>query len=369
MILAPGAALWSAGSLGVHSPTVLGGLLAAASLAGLAGLAWSRYTGPAGRAVGALELAVAAAFPIVLFHVTEGPLPIGRRAAAPAHRVERLRLVDFNVWHDHPHLRNAERRANLLAAALTELQPDIVVLQEVWRTRRGDLAERLAGRLGMDLAYARANGSRRLIGFEEGSAVLSRLPILAAERLVLAPHAPPWTRRIALRARLDAGAGTLLEIVGVHLTNRGEPAVSRQAAALAALLADTTVVAGDLNAASGSTALASFESRGFIDLLPGGIDHVLLGRPGAWRAASAAWTLQPGDLAATASARELSNHPGIVVDLERRDATPDRRMHVCRRAGARRHSRTSAESEPHPRPPPPSRSRASMVCGRPSTFQ
>ncbi len=308
----------------MRSPALLAGLLAAAGVAGLAGLSWGRRAGPGGRPAGALGLAVATAFPIVLFQVAEGPLPIGRRAAAPPHRVERLRLVDFNVWHDHPGLRNAERRAGLLAAALTELEPDVVVLQEAWRTQRGDLAQRLAGRLGMDLAYARANGSRRLIGFEEGSAVLSRLPILAAERWVLAPHAPWWTRRIALRVRLDAGGGTRLDIVGVHLTDRREPSVSRQAAALAGRLAGTTVVAGDLNAASGSAALTSFQSRGFVDLLPGGIDHVLLARPSAWRATGASWTLRPGDLAATAGALNLSDHPGIVVDLERLDAARNR---------------------------------------------
>jgi endonuclease/exonuclease/phosphatase family metal-dependent hydrolase len=321
-ILAPAAALWSAGSLGAHSPTILGCLLAASGLGGVTGLVWGGRFGPGGRPAGAIVLAAASAFPLVLFHVPEGPVPIEQRATALSRRVERLRLVDFNVWHDHPRWRDAERRADVLAAALAELEPDVVVLQEAWRTQRGDLAERLAVRLGLDLAYAGANGSRRLIGFEEGSAVLSRLPILLAERWVLAPHAPPWTRRIALRVRLDAGGGTRLDVVGVHLTDCGEPAVSRQAAELAARLADTTLVAGDLNATSGSAALMPFARRGFADLLPGGIDHVLLASPSAWRAAGAAWTLRPGDLAATAGAPELSDHPGIVVDLERRDAAP-----------------------------------------------
>ena len=46
-----------------------------------------------------------------------------------------------------------------------------------WTTpRHGSMAERLGKALHMNYVYARANGSRRLIGFEEGSAILSRFP-------------------------------------------------------------------------------------------------------------------------------------------------------------------------------------------------
>jgi hypothetical protein len=77
------------------------------------------------------------------------------------------------------------------------------------------------------------------------------------------------------------------------------------------------VVAGDFNAGSGSPAVTQFTQAGFVEALPGGIDHLLLptGRWG-WRLAETAWTFRPEDLAALIGKRvEISDHPAIVADL------------------------------------------------------
>ena len=48
-----------------------------------------------------------------------------------------------------------EARLDLVSEALLALAPDVVALQEAsWSRRRGEVASRLAGRLGMNHVYA-----------------------------------------------------------------------------------------------------------------------------------------------------------------------------------------------------------------------
>jgi hypothetical protein len=77
------------------------------------------------------------------------------------------------------------------------------------------------------------------------------------------------------------------------------------------------VVAGDFNAGSNSPALAPFTQAGFRDVLPGGIDHLLLPTtPWGWNLVSAAWTLRPDDMMQLIGKRaEVSDHPAILADL------------------------------------------------------
>ncbi len=307
--------LWSVGLFAVLPPAAMAVLLASTVLAGLATLVLARRR--SGRLAGTLIVAAAIAFPLALFAIAEGEIAVTRRVAAPRGAVDRLRLVDFNVLHGYPDFADLERRYRHLATALEALEPTVVLLQEAWSVAgHGALGERLGADLGLDVAYARANGSRRLIGFEEGSAVLARLPIVGARRWVLAPRRPLWESRVALAVELEVGSGETLTVVSTHLTYRA--AARLQARDLGARLgAAAAIVAGDFNAESGGAVTAELEELGFAEALPGGIDHVLIHESAAWRVTDIAWTLRPRDLAALAGeAAEISDHPGIVVDLE-----------------------------------------------------
>ena len=345
------AALWTVGYLTTPSPVVLAALLAISIWLGLALVAQAIRKGRAARRLrtvtgvaGGVCLAGSAVFLVALFR-SAGDATIERRkvagslAGAPRH----LRLVDLNVFHGFPDFRDQESRTRRLIEVLRGLDPTIAVLQEVWSTtRHGELANRLAAELDMDVAYARANGSRRLIGFEEGSAVLSRLPILEARRMVLSPRRPWWQTRIALVVTLALGEHRLT-VVGTHLGGTPELAVAQTrelAVRLPAASPGLLIVAGDFNAGSGSAAVKALTARGLRDLVPGGIDHVFMAessvapearerqhpvpearerqhpvpearpRHAVWRLVDAQWTLQPEDLPT-----RLSDHPGIVVDL------------------------------------------------------
>ncbi len=320
------AALWTLGGLATPAPALLAALLAAAAILG-AGLLAAPRVRRGVRLAGLGCLASSAAFVAGVFAVPDGPVPVVRRPGDPrqgdARPPARLRLVDWNVLHGYPALRGQEPRTRRLAAALRELEPTVVVLQEAWSTpRHGQLAARLGAELGMSVAYARANGSRRLIGFEEGTAVLSRLAVLEARRKVLTPRRPWWQTRIALTVTLALGDGTHLEVVGTHLAS-GDPEVAAdQARDLASRLGTGfVIVAGDLNAPSGGAAAAALEARGLEDLVPGGIDHVFMrATPSTWRLERAGWALEPGDLAGGA----ISDHPAIVVDLLAVESAGDR---------------------------------------------
>ena len=110
-----------------------------------------------------------------------------------------VRFVTLNVLHGGPlsgwtgkdsHL---EARLDLVTEALRSLAPDVVALQEAsWSTSRGEVASRLAGRLGMSYVYAPASmrlfdtswfnrAAAALMDFSEGPAILSRFPIARSE--------------------------------------------------------------------------------------------------------------------------------------------------------------------------------------------
>ena len=314
-------ALWIIGRLAVLPPTPMAAILATAILAAVFALigGWRTRTGRS-RALGTITLLLVVGFLTRLFVSTSGPAVVISRVPPPSTAVGAFRLVDLNALHGWPAFAGQEARYRHLVVALEALQPTVVVLQEAWSVAgHGALASRLAAALGMDVAYARANGRRDLIGFEEGSAVLSRLPIVKAERLVLRPRSPWWESRIALLVTLNSGGGQQVTVVSAHLTHRDPAVAADQAADLAARLPQDTelVVAGDFNSPSEGAATRVFTERGWLDLQPGGIDHVLIHDRGPWQVHRASWTLRPVDLEALIGVRAIvSDHPGIVVDLE-----------------------------------------------------
>ncbi len=318
------AALWFAGRW-TPPPFWLGTLLGVALLLGLGQLVYSLRQPPRSAAMvaaGLLQVGAALLFVVLLFRAAAPVTLVRGKAQDPAGEMAHLRLVQFNVWHDYPAFHQHELRFTRLVAELRALAPTVIVLQEAWVTpRHGHLAERLGAALAMDVAYARANGSRQLIGFEEGAAILSRLPIRSAERWVLAPRRPFWETRIALQVVLAWGQDSTLTVIGTHLTAADHyPAAPRIAALQAADLAQRLpsgmlIVSGDWNALSPSAACQALVARGLHDLVPGGIDHVFARTVAPWRLVGADWALTadpvpPRDF-------QLSDHPGIVADWTR----------------------------------------------------
>ena len=158
--------------------------------------------------------------------------------AAPDDAARPLRIVTFNLLHGGPlsgfmnddsHL---EARLEMATRELEALEPDIVALQEASVSRRhGDVSGRLARHLGFNLAFAPATERifrfwplDRLIvglmGFKEGSAILSRFPIVQSEVYDLPRCRRVLEPRILLRADLSMPWG-LLQIFSTHI-GRGD---------------------------------------------------------------------------------------------------------------------------------------------------
>jgi endonuclease/exonuclease/phosphatase family metal-dependent hydrolase len=201
-------------------------------------------------------------------------------APGPTGAEERpLRLVTFNLLHGGPWSwftgddQHLEVRLAMMIEELRALDPDVVALQESPVTRRrGDVAARLAGALGLHHVHARATErvfTPRLLGrlivgalgFVEGPAILSRFPITASEIHDL-PRCQRWLDpRVALRADLATPVGPLT-VFSTH-TSRDDCQPKRVAELARGPSAGPAVVMGDLN--TGEHALGAFLDHGFVD--------------------------------------------------------------------------------------------------------
>ena len=194
-----------------------------------------------------------------------------------------VRFVTLNVLHGGPlsgwngkdqHL---DARLDLVSDALLVLHPDVVALQEAsWSRGRGEVASRLAGRLGLNHVYAPA--STRLfdtpwinrlatvfMNFTEGPAILSRFPIIRSEAHRLPQCGRRFEPRVLLFAELDTPRGRL-PVFSTHTA--GDPCHTQ---AVAALVRERRaglpgVLMGDLNAVESSAAIAALtREAGFVD--------------------------------------------------------------------------------------------------------
>ena len=260
-----------------------------------------------------------------------GSAPAGSSAAT-----DRLRILQLNAYHGYPDREGrlaglsagapaaSDRleRADRLASAINRLRPDVVVLQEAWCTvTEGCLADRLAEDLELHAVYARANGSLRWLGFEEGAAILSRYPIAVPETWPLLPDRDRFERRIALTARIDFPA-LPFEVVGVHVANGDPELAAAQSQHLLGQLLDRAerpaLIAGDFNLDSDHSALGRFGEAGYRDVLPGGIDHVLVdARASGWWPLWSEWSPQ------SRATAPISDHPGILVEFQLPVPPPD----------------------------------------------
>ena len=274
-----------------------------------------------------------------------GQAPAEPRAAGAAHRdtarprPDRLRILQLNAYHGYPDPEGrllvrespSDRviRSGRLAAEIQRLRPDVVVLQEAWcAVDEGCLADRLAGDLGLHAVYARANGSLRWLGFEEGSAILSRFPLAEPEVWPLEPDRDAFERRIGLSVRIEHPE-LPFELVGVHLANGDADLAGAQAEGLLDRIQTRPqrpdLVAGDLNLPSDHGVLERFHEVGYRDLLAGGIDHVLLDAANSgWWPLWVEWIDSVGAPRPASGAPvepepgggAISDHPGILVEFQ-----------------------------------------------------
>ncbi|MEV5549587.1 endonuclease/exonuclease/phosphatase family protein [Streptomyces sp. NPDC052309] len=171
-----------------------------------------------------------------------------------------MRVVTWNLWW---RFGPWEERQKAILAVLRELRPDVVGLQEVWAADDGgNLAEWLAGELGLHWAWAASEAPERwqrrigdgTVGI--GNAVLSRWPVVERAALRLPAPGELDDGRLALYARLDA-PGHRVPFFTTHLTSAPHASAvrRRQVAALAEFVAAhrrgtgfPPVVTGDFNA-------------------------------------------------------------------------------------------------------------------------
>ena len=194
-----------------------------------------------------------------------------------------LRCVTFNLLHGGlfsglaGSAQALGQRLDLAAAELRRLNADIIGLQEASTSRaRGNVAARLAARLGYQAVYAPASSHlfpcerlnallARLLNFTEGPALLSRFPIRHWAVEVL-PRCGRFTEpRVLLCATVQTPWG-LLPVATTH-TSGERPQHRRVAEVLHHhRRALPTVLMGDFNALEDSAAMATFtHEAGFYD--------------------------------------------------------------------------------------------------------
>jgi endonuclease/exonuclease/phosphatase family metal-dependent hydrolase len=194
-----------------------------------------------------------------------------------------VRFVTLNVLHGGPlsgwtgddsHL---EARLDLVTDALLALAPDVIALQEAsWSRARGEVASRLAGRLGMNHVYSASSlhvfdtgvfnrVAAAFMGFSEGPAILSRFPILRAETVRL-PRCGRWLDpRVLLYAEL-AMRGGRLPVFSTHTSGHACHAQAVGALVRARRGDLPGVLMGDLNSVESSPAMAALASEvDFVD--------------------------------------------------------------------------------------------------------
>jgi endonuclease/exonuclease/phosphatase family metal-dependent hydrolase len=173
-----------------------------------------------------------------------------RRASTWPNAERALSVLSANLWHDWPRQRRWLSRLEALAQLVEAERAEVVLLQEVTRTRTLRADEWLAGRLNMHCLYARANG-HRAVDFEEGVAVLSRFPLGEALVRQFRARLNPFVRRVALGTVIATPNGPVAA-VSVHLSlTPGRNA--RQLAALPGWVSGLAgshpaVIGGDFNA-------------------------------------------------------------------------------------------------------------------------
>ena len=128
----------------------------------------------------------------------------------------KVTILTANLFHDWPRKRRLKERLECFVELVDQEGADILLLQEIARTKQIYADEWLGDKLGMAYVYSRANGHAKDIGFEEGLGVFSRFPIGKPRLTQLSDQMNPFHRRIALGASISTNIGEIVAF-SVHL--------------------------------------------------------------------------------------------------------------------------------------------------------
>jgi endonuclease/exonuclease/phosphatase family metal-dependent hydrolase len=202
---------------------------------------------------------------------------------APAERGRPLRVVTFNLLHGGPSsglIGDGEALESRLVMVIDELRrlgPDVVALQEASVGRgRGNVAERIAGALGLQHVYTPATTRvlpvpfvneviAWLMNFSAGPAVLSRYPITASEVHDLPRCVKRLDPRVLLQTEIATPWGPLA-VFSTH-TARDDCQVARVGEIVRARAASgPALLMGDLNTGERAAAFQALTNGGgFVD--------------------------------------------------------------------------------------------------------
>ncbi len=207
------------------------------------------------------------------------------QAAAESQNGRRpLRVVTYNLLHDGAgsgfldgHTRLQER-LEMTIRELKTLDPDIIAVQEASDSRRhGNVPERLAKALGLHVVFEPATEHVfglwpldsivvGMMGFKEGSAILSRFPITVSHVYDL-PRCKKWLEpRIMLQAELSTVWGPL-QVFSTH-TGRGDECQMERVGEIVRdrLGAGPSLLMGDFNTPETAKVLTTLRNEaGFMD--------------------------------------------------------------------------------------------------------
>lgn len=173
-------------------------------------------------------------------------------ASIPPMQGDELRVLSLNVLHDRPNYESLEQRLERIGTEIRKLGADIVLLQEVpWILGLGNGAEFIAKQAKMNYVFARANGNKWTIFFEEGEAILSHYPLKKPTVFELNPLAGFFEHRIVLHSVVETSHGEL-DLYVSHLTNKDKKINREQANSLKTFVEESTsgvgIIGGDFNA-------------------------------------------------------------------------------------------------------------------------
>ena len=207
-------------------------------------------------------------------------------AQQPPH--PQLRVLTYNIHHGEA--MDGKFDYERLARLITDLNPDVVALQEVDRgTRRASRVDQPA--VLEELTGMKAVFSHALVydGGEYGEALLSRWPFdqVRPYHLPFEPHQEP---RVALAARIKPDNGLPeFVLVGTHLDHTNEETRLEQTQRINRVLpaegGPPIILAGDFNARPGSRPMNELLTDRWIDAIAprSRIDYVLLRAGDPWR--------------------------------------------------------------------------------------
>ncbi len=240
----------------------------------------------------------------------------------PKRRDEVFRIVSLNVCRLRPTSRRGRVRGERLDQLLSELDADVVALQEL--EHEGD--DRSDGDSPPGRTMHRALGRHSRSGMR-GIGVLGRAPFLDASEGRLSAR---WLDdkgyvRVVVSPPASAGLGPAVEFIALHLDPFSPRARRRQIAALARAVGPASIpriVAGDLNAMSASALFARKDHDETVAVLADALGvcrgEALKTFPNRFPTLAIDWILLSSDMAfegLRAVRADFSDHSAIVADV------------------------------------------------------